>query len=749
MCTNMRDYYDSELQGQADFYAYMTEREVFSQEEVDFTGFTDGVFGNILIENKLTIENDYYKALSQMIKYQARRIWSGKTLPRYMLANGLNDKVTYVFLTEDFIQEIESITPSNYSPSKNNSSYFTEIKPIDTFNWMTHSGENKLKSYKENTELGPKYHVNFYNIIGLSREAYKLGINKVNFLEQEIRNPNVLKDRIYAYTKSNNDEFKKIMDVLNTPLMQRELGAFYTPPVYAQKAQEMLKKVINSLPEGMNYVVIDRCAGTGNLEEGLPDNILHHFILNTVEVEESVCLAADFADKVISVTQKDALEVDVLDEARAYINDPNCAVILYENPPFSEVGAGSLQDFGEAKKNSWKNSYIYQEMSKSLEKKAVRALGRTEKNDLAHLFIWSGFDKYLTSENDYYILFDPIKYWKGQNLCNKQFVEGILCNRKAFHATASAISLICWRNIEEERDTLILPAYSENGDFEENVVIKKIKLLYSKGVYDKREFDDDYNSVALRADGTEYTSQKGQQVKAIANNNPEHAILAYNDNHSIDIDPKNFHFTRLGYYAAHGYYYRSDNFIESVAPFCAGVYPSKNWYEKGVYGKTYKEGRPDLQDVDFTRKCLLYMLLTANNKCKSFIDSTGISYRNELCFEEGTIGFNKYYELKDNTFDAQEELLIEAWKNLKKHVKDDNNFGALEYKELKNGFGQDFTLGLWQIIEDINIDNHSDTKKKTKKYKKLDTEIKSFKTKLATFYEEKIKPKLFEYELVK
>ena len=53
------------------------------------------------------------------------------------------------------------------------------------------------------------------------------------------------------------------------------------------------------------------------------------------------------------------------------------------------------------------------------------------------------------------------------------------------------------------------------------------------------------------------------------------------------------------------------------------------------------------------------------------------------------------------------------------------------------------------IIEDINIDNHSDTKKKTKKYKKLDTEIKSFKTKLATFYEEKIKPKLFEYELVK
>lgn len=66
----MRDIpYSSELEAQEDFYRYMAEVGLFPQEEVDFSGHTDGVFGNILLENKLEIRGNYFKALRQMIKY--------------------------------------------------------------------------------------------------------------------------------------------------------------------------------------------------------------------------------------------------------------------------------------------------------------------------------------------------------------------------------------------------------------------------------------------------------------------------------------------------------------------------------------------------------------------------------------------------------------------------------------------------------------------------------------------------------
>ena len=52
MAVIVRDNYRSELEGQADFYAHMIEQGILEPEEVDFTGHTDGVFGNILLENK-------------------------------------------------------------------------------------------------------------------------------------------------------------------------------------------------------------------------------------------------------------------------------------------------------------------------------------------------------------------------------------------------------------------------------------------------------------------------------------------------------------------------------------------------------------------------------------------------------------------------------------------------------------------------------------------------------------------------
>ena len=766
MAVIVRDNYRSELEGQADFYAHMVEQGILEPEEVDFTGHTDGVFGNILLENKCEIKDDYFKALAQMIKYQARRMWAGNTLPKYMLANGINDKLTYVFDTADFIDEIEKVKIDRTSASKGNSSYHTEIKPIDTFNWNTHAGKTKLLNYKNSTELRPKYHVSINNIIGLSKQAYNKGLTKTKFLEEEIRYPEVLADRIYPYEEPSNDEFKKIMDVLNTPAMQRELGAFYTPAVYVKKAQEYLKNAIAEIPEGMNYVVIDRCAGTGNLEEGLSDDILSHCILNTLEYEESLCLAADFGDKVLSITQTDALMEDVLEEARPYVEDPNCVIIMYENPPYSEVGAGSLQDDGSARSNSWKNSLVYKSMKEALDCQEVRAPGKKEMNDLAHIFIWSAFNNYMNGEYDNYILFDPVKYWKNQNLVNKEFKEGCLCNRKAFHATASAISLIRWGNIDAEVEALTLPAISdETGNVEDILTIKKVNVLYSETVFDKRTFEDDYPSVALTAAGDIVGKQK-VLVTPIANDNPDHAILGYFDNHAVDIDAKNFHFTRLGYYAAHGYYIRSDKLLETAAPCCAGTFPQDKWYLKNIYGKTCIPSRPDLKDKSFTRKCLLYMMLAPNVKVKNIVVDENHSYRNELAYEPGTVAHTAYWNLRnepeivvmngikytkaeDVESYSDEDNLIKRWEELLNHVKNDEDYGVEEYNRLKENFGEDYALGFWEIIDDINIYRDPSASKKVKKYKKLDTAIKNFKNDLKSFYANQLTEDLFKYELVK
>ena len=188
-------------------------------------------------------------------------------------------------------------------------------------------------------------------------------------------------------------------------LLQKELGAFYTPNEYAKLSQKMLINYIEKVikPKHKDYIIIDRCAGIGRLEEGLPDDILKHCILSTVEPNEYLILQEEFGNKgVVVVPPMDALAYDIIpteidnegniisDLIRDKIKDPNCVIIMYENPPYSEVAGGTTHD--KAKANAWKNSYICTEMKK--EYKGVIT------NDLANLFIWSAFKYYLRNKDD-------------------------------------------------------------------------------------------------------------------------------------------------------------------------------------------------------------------------------------------------------------------------------------------------------------------------------------------------------------
>lgn len=741
----MKQYHD-EYEGQREFYSRVGINP-------DLSHNTDGVDKGNLYENKVDIKN-IYEVLSQAIKYASRIRIRGEKLPANLILNDLNRETAYIFKSEDLLDDIEKVYFG--AASKNNEAYKTEAKYI-TIDYSTSTGLQELLTVV-NSENFVKYHVDKNNILGLSQQFYKHSQDKDKFIKgknAEIRNPNVLQDRIYPYEKADNIEFEDIMDCLNPGLLQREQGAYYTPTAYVNEMHKMLFRAIEEIPEGKDYIIIDRCAGTGNLEEGLPDEILKHCILSTIEFNEYAILNYKYGDKCLVVIPNiDALAYDIIpaekneqgianDFIRERVSDPNCVVILMENPPYSESGSGGIQGTGK-KENVWKQSYVIKEMKK--EYKGVVL------NDLSNLFIWSGFKFYLRKPTDSYILYAPTKYWRNQSLANKKFVDGFLCNRKHFHANqVSAIGCIWWKNIDDTdtKEITLTPYDIENqitSRATNDITIKKAfyNLSYA---YDKRplvNYSED--GIICERDGSEFVSNgRKVYIKPIYSNETIAYLVASN----FQIDRKDVMLTRCGIYKAHGFYLRSDNFTEKLPLFVAATFPYDKWYKADVYSKSYDGQGSFLEDKDFLKKCLFYTALTPKNKCKSFLGSDKRFYRNELCFDrEDTLTWQALQEyLKDGLELSEiEETLLKYWRDVLFEASKTDEYKVSDKK---------VRYGLWQIMQEINIKIDSGRKDKkgnpvmVYKYNALNSEIKKLDDALKHYYSNEIIPMLFKYELIK
>ena len=511
--------------------------------------------------------------------------------------------------------------------------------------------------------------------------------------------------------------------------------------------QEMLIDAVASIPAGKDYIIIDRCAGVGNLEDGLPDEILSHCILSTIEPNEYQILLYKFADKsAVVIPETDAMAYDIIpseadilgnvlnDYVREKINDPNCVVILVENPPFSEAGSGGTQKTGK-KENRWKQSYIARKMKEEI--------GGIVTNDLANLFIWSGFKYYLTKPEDSYILFSPTKYWRNQQLVNKTFAGGFLCNRREFHAQLnSAMSCIWWKNVNDfKTESLTLTPYDVDGNgvkpASEDITIRKAWHMFSEQ-YDKRSFPDDtQDGVLCEKNGMEFIKNgKKVSVKPTYNSN----VIGYLVAHSFLIDRKNVKLVRCPLYDGHGFCLRSDNFVEKLPLFVAAVFPYDKWYKTDVYSKCYDGNGAHLSDLEFMKKCLIYTALSMKNKCRSFIGSDGRYYNNELCLDGNSLATR---ELAKFNLSKTENVLCKYFADVMFEAR-----MTEEYDNTKS-------YGTWQINEELNIKIPSGRKDKhgkdilVRKYPKLNTEIEKLKSELAKYYETEIIPDLFKYQLIK
>ncbi len=753
--------YNNEKEGQLIFFKnykqYIKSLKDKELEEILIQN-TDGLFGGNILEFKLSI-SDINKTLFQVIKYLSKCRVNGISIPANILLISLNNSLVYKFDSQDFLQQIQEVYIG--AASINNQNFNTNIK-AEIINYSNTLGNVRLIELLRE-EKYTRININEDCILGWAMRYYleKPNATKGSFLgtknhdlfpnDGEIRNPEHFKDFIIPYKEKDNERFKYLMDTLNDKLSKKELGAFYTPTPYCKLAVEMVREAIKLVPNGNDYVIIDRCAGTGNLEEFLTEEELSHCILSTYEYYEYKVLLARLGSKVKfiipphdddaifkdgRIVNADAMSKEYIENEylQSIINNPKIIIIMLENPPYRD----SNQEHTEGKNSEKVNTYIQKEMRND-------KLGN-EARDLSNQFIWSAFKYYLRQPTDSYILFSPVKYFKSIHIVNKLFKDGYLLNRRHFHATASSISLIHWQNVDEKKEEFNLKAYDielkkENGlnlqeqtnegqlKYEKDVLIKKVYKTLDYFA-DTRYFDNDkITNVFCEFDGRERIN-KNSEGKSYFNEN----ILCYLRVKGFSCDSKTYQLTRLKNYINRGFYLRSDNYLEKLPLFCAKLYPQENWYERDIYFTTADGGFEYLKDKDFLKACFIFTCLSQRNKCISFIGSDGRFYKNELCFDLETVTTE---HLKILNLKTEDKDLLNLWQEVFEEAKN-----TKEYK-------QNLKYGTYQIIQELNTFYLDDKKNKIYNYPILNTKINSLKTKLKLYYSIQIQDKLFKYQLLK
>ena len=572
-------------------------------------------------------------------------------------------------------------------------------------------------------------------------------------IKGEIREPKHFKNLINPYTGKSNEKFKYLMDCLNDRLSKKDLGAFYTPIAYAKKAAELVQKAVNrALDAGKeNYIILDRCAGTGNLESaliGLVDKngneLIGHSVVSTYEYYEYKVLNERIGDKVLDiippteadviyengkVSNADAMSEDFINNPiiKQYIDDENYAVILFENPPYRDAGASDSENT-----KGFKN-YVNTEMLKeSLANKTVAY-------DLSNMFIWSGYKYYLRQDTDSYILFSPIKYQKMHQLSAKKCIDGYVFNRNHFHATPSAIFCILQSNEDDVSEELKLKAFDIiEGELSEipqsPIKCKKVHKMSNKYLPSTKSFSGT-QGIVCGLDGIEV--RKKARGKALYN--PDY--FAYIRLNGFNLDALNRTITTIMPYPAMGRYLTKTNYLPLIPLFVAKMFQEEQWYQRDVYATTADGGDKYTKDEDFLKSCLIYTCLSNQNKCLSFTGSDGRNYQNELCFDSDTVASRDLSKMiKKNPLDKEEIALMELWNKI------------LNEAKACSGYNADNHYGVQQITNELNTYTTSGTGK-TKKivydHPELNGDLDSLRTMLKAYYKSHITEKMFKYELLK
>ncbi len=762
------DKYILERDGQLDFYKVFLPRVNPALEIEDILADNnDGVLNGNLLEFKLHV-TDLNAVLFQCIKYLSALRVKGKPVPANILIIDVNAATVWLYRSAPYLADIEKLYSGG--ASKDNSGFLGGNaenvlhydKPLDVESIVALLKENNFTKIHldENCIVG--WAISFYKAVPTARKEDFLGDDTGKHKTiGEIRKPIHFAQYIYPYMGQTNVKFNYLMDKLNDTLQKKNLGAFYTHQLYAEKSLELVRVAIARVPAGNDYIILDRCAGTGNLEAGMTDDELSHCIVSTVEYYEYKVLQELIGAKVRHiippietaetfnaglVAGADALSKEYIENPviRQYIENPECTVILFENPPYAETTSVEHQKKGVgAKSSSWKQSYVVAEMK--------REVKGTVSNDLGNAFIWSGFKYYLRQPTDSYIVYSPVKYWKAQHLIDKEFIDGFAFNRRHFHTNIDACIMVAmWTNNPASIEEFSLSAFDiddKTGELIDcgQLPVKRIHSMYSQKYYDKRtNSNDNENGVLLGYDGTPAREGVKASLKPIFNQD----IIGY-----MVIDGSNFDnpdlmsvLIRCGLYKGHGFFLRKDNYLEKLPMFCASRYITYNraWTERARIMKSadgedrYRADIANGKLVQFLRKCLLFTCTEMQNHMRTFTGSDGRFYRNELCLD-GTNGETiALQDIKSLVFSDKEKAILKQWEIV------------LQWAKNADNYNQTLTYGIYQIYAELDTSHVDETTGDTiYDNVELHTALAGMKTLVKDYYNTEIVPVLFEYEFLK
>ena len=680
----------------------------------------------------------------------------------------LNTATVYAYKSEDYLTEIEKVYVGG--ASRKNIGFFAK----DYVSKLEY-GENQSDEFsliqllKESNYT--KIHIDENCIVGWAEKYYRENpqARKSDFIGDttgkvkiigEIREPNKFKDYIYAYAGKDNVRFQYLMDKLNDTIQKKNLGAFYTPEPYVDKSIELVREAIARVPQGNDYIILDRCAGTGNLEIKLTDEELSHCIVSTIEYYEYKVLLELIGSKVryiIPPTEKedtfnmglvrgsDALSEEYINNPviKQYIDNPNCTVILFENPPYAETTSLEHQRTKQSLTSStWKNTFVVKKMKKEV-KGAVS-------NDLGNAFIWSAFKYYLRQPTDSYIVYSPVKYWKSQHLIDKEFIDGFAFNRRHFHTNIDAcIMCALWSNVNADIEALKITGYDIIGDNQLSspveLSVDRVYELFSTKYYNKESFVNfSYDGILTGLNGLEADNGVKCRIKPLYSKD----MLGYLVADSVGFDNPDAKSSLLvaGRYNGNGCYLKRDNYLEKLPMFCASRYITYNreWTERARIMKSADGADKFFKDVksgrlsQFLLKCLVFTCFEMQNHMRTFTGSDNRFYRNELCLDTTNGETVASMDLKRFKADEKEHELFEMWETVLRWAKKAKNYNP------------NLTYGVYQIFAELNtFTTDEETGEKKPDYPELNGALKSLKQKVKDYYNSEIVPVLFEYEFLK
>ena len=815
--------YDYELPEQVEFYDKYLPLINSSLTADDIrVRSTDGLIGDLLLEFKPSIK-DLNAVLFQAIKYLSHFRLNGQAVPSNILLISYDDGTAYYYKADDYLADIEKVYTR--AASKDVTGQFVAGDPQSIWHYgddavdddsMLQLMKNAYKRDQNGNQQWVAVHIDTDDIIGWATTYYKenKGARKADFLGDstiigEIRQPRKLKGRILPYTGKDNAAFQYIMDKLNDYVERADLGAFYTPMPYATKSNELVYDAIRrfQLSDNNDYIILDRCAGTGNLESTLNDNvpddiidkdILSHVIVNTYEFFEYKVLKQRLGDQVRNIIPpvanftdgtvegSDALSQEFVENPiiKQYVDNPKCTVIIYENPPFAETTSIEHQKRHSGKSSSKKWKYNYVTMQSKQELKGARS------NDMSNVFIWSAFHYYLRQPTDSAVIFSPLKYWKlGEDWFGFKAEKAFAFNRKYFHAVRQMVNgCVLWVNEQANStdnggESLKLTAYDiidaqapnyDTGELaviDENVVAKRIHSNFSQSYYDEISKSDDViqqkeKPYPLHPDAiwSAFNGREGRDKSLSVNAKYNSDIIGYltAQASTFENDSSMTHLLRNTQYNGHGFHLRAADYLIKLPMFAAGWWKAyrPNWWEIGVYyrsgdGKTAFDRDVKAGKLDhWLNQVLFYTCLENYNKIRSLEGSDGRWYYNELCLDDNK---GKVYDPDDKSAPTTlaSEQLSEFLNKLDQEETKMYELWLRILNEAKNTvkYNPKLNYGIFQINDELDTYHTVPTKrgkdKKVWDYIQLHSDLNTMRGLVKTYYHTHIMSNLFKYSFIK